>query len=134
MQVPMKVYQTSWQMTDCPKMNEPLYPHFFSLLHGTCMMLISGQHQTLCRGRTHCLSAARKAERDQVGESIACCGAILQVLQQGQHHALCMSLMAGEGLSGEGSLDTSVCHAIQFSAPGTTSSHASVLLQISCVS
>ena len=45
-------------------------------------------------------------------ESAACCGAILQVLQQGQHQALCMSLMAGGGLSGEGSLDTSVCHAM----------------------
>ena len=68
-------------------------------------------------------------------ESIACCGAILQVLQQGQHQALCMSLMAGGGLSGEGSLDTSVCHVMLVPGlPGTTSSHASVLLQISCVS
>ena len=114
------VYQTIWQMTDCPQKNESLLPNMFSPNKQSCMLLISGQHQTLCGGRTHCLSAARKAESDPMRESVACCEAILKVLQQGQHQALCMSLMAGGGLSGEGLLYLCVpCNAI----PGSQYHH-----------
>ena len=102
-QIPMNVYQTMWQTTDCPGKNEPIGQDRTILKHCTSM-LIGGRDQTFCEGRTLRLNTARKAEYDQTRRCVACCAAILQVLQQGHRQTLCVSLMGGKGLSGEKSL------------------------------